>query len=300
MCDVTHGGTLYLGGFMLKKPTTYEEQIKKLKDLGFIIADEAFCKDVLSRISYYRLSAYFLVFKQPDGTYTPGVDFRTIFNLHEFDRKLRRLIFTALEELEIYVRAQLSYQHTHNYGADGYKNPNNFNSRHNHNDFTLRLDDLVKTSNKLSFVNHHINKYGGNFPLWVIMELFTFGMLSYFYAEMLTTDQKSLAHNVFIASVNDVKSWLYCCTNLRNMCAHSQRLYNSVFSVIPANISQVNPSSERKLFASVMALQRLYPCTKTWNNDFISDIKSLFEKYSDDVVLDYIGFPNDWEICIKK
>jgi abortive infection bacteriophage resistance protein len=285
---------------VLKKPATYKEQIEKLREYGFIINDEAFCEDVLSRISYYRLSAYFLTFKQDDGTYTPETSFNQIYNLHEFDRKLRRLLFSTLEELEIYIRAQLSYQHTHNYGAGGYKNPLNFNKRHSHSDFKTRLKDLIKTSNKLSFVNHHINKYSGNFPLWVIMELFTFGMLSYFYAEMLTPDQKYLAHNIFKASVTETKSWLYCCTNLRNMCAHSQRLYNSAFSVVPANIPQVDPQSQRKLFAAVMALQRLYPSVNKWNNDFIPAISNLIDEYSDNIVLQYIGFPDDWEVSMKK
>jgi len=45
---------------MLKPPSSYEQQIAKLRDHGCTVSDEAFCEEVLSRISYYRLSAYLL------------------------------------------------------------------------------------------------------------------------------------------------------------------------------------------------------------------------------------------------
>ena len=280
---------------MIKQSSTYEQQIAKLREHGCAVSDELFCKEILSRVSYYRLSAYFLTFKMEDGLYAPGTDFNKVFGIYEFDCKLRRLLFSVLEDLEIYLRAQLSYYHTQKYGALGYLNPDNFNSRHSHADFTARLDELVNGNDKLPFVAHHITKYNNQFPLWVIMELFTFGMLSYFYAEMLTPDRKKLAHKVFKTSVAEAKSWLYCCTNLRNMCAHSRRLYNSVFSVVPANIPGVDEFSGRRLFAALMAVRALYPCAEKWNNEFLSAMSALFDEYRDAILLRHIGFPADWK-----
>jgi abortive infection bacteriophage resistance protein len=280
---------------MLKRSATYAQQIAKLRDHGCIISDEAFCEEVLSRISYYRLSAYFLAFRRKDGSYLPGTDFNQVYMLYEFDRKLRRLLFSVIDELEVFLQAQLSYYHSHKYGADGYMNPINFNSRHDHPGFISRINDLVKSNEKLPFIKHHINNYDGKFPLWVISELFTFGMLSFFYADMITSDQKHLARNIFKTSVPNVKSWLYCCTNLRNVCAHSRRLYNAVSSVIPANILNVEKIHERKLFASIMAVRELYPDTEKWNNEFMPALSALIDEYSNTILLHYIGFPQDWE-----
>ena len=235
-----------------------------------------------------------------DGLYAPGTDFNLVYNLYEFDRKLRRLLFSVLEELEIYLRAQLSYYHSHKYGADGYMDPVNFNFHHDHVEFTGRLNDLINGNDKLPFVAHHINNYNSRFPIWVIMELFTFGMLSYFYSEMLTPDQKKVAHTIFKTSVREAKSWLYCCTNLRNVCAHSRRLYNGVFSVIPARIPNVPKSAERKIFAAIMAVRGLYPCADKWNNEFLPAMSSLFEEYKNVVLLKHIGFPNNWETIMRK
>ena len=42
---------------------TIKEQIEKLKENGFIIDDENYCKMILSSVNYYRLSGYFFPFK---------------------------------------------------------------------------------------------------------------------------------------------------------------------------------------------------------------------------------------------
>lgn len=146
---------------MLKQPATYTQQLEKLREHGCEISDNAFCEEVLARISYYRLTAYFLPFRTAGGKYKSGISFEKVYNLYEFDRKLRRLIFSVIEELEVYLRAQLSYYHAHKYGADGYLNPANFNSRHNHGRFSARINELLKSNSNVAFVNHHITKYSG-------------------------------------------------------------------------------------------------------------------------------------------
>ena len=47
----------------LKKPYTIDEQIKKLKDHGVVISDDAFARNVLQKVSYYRLSGYMLQYR---------------------------------------------------------------------------------------------------------------------------------------------------------------------------------------------------------------------------------------------
>jgi len=50
--------------------------------------------------------------------------------MHEFDRKIRVLIFSAIEEVGLHLRTQLSYYHANNYGALGYLNSENYNKYH--------------------------------------------------------------------------------------------------------------------------------------------------------------------------
>jgi abortive infection bacteriophage resistance protein len=295
------GGRLYYGGVpMLKKPATYAEQVAKLREHGCVVSDEAFCEEILAQVSYYRLSAYFLPFRTSSGKYKSGTDFLKVYRLYEFDRKLRRLIFSVIEELEVYLRAQLSYYHAHKYGSDGYMNPANFNTRHNHARFTERVEELLKRNDKVIFVKHHMTEYGGQFPLWVLTELFTFGMLSYFYADMITADQKRIAYDTFQTTVSSAKSWLYCCTDLRNLCAHYGRLYYSVFSAVPAKLPNVDKNTENSLFAAIMALRALYPDASKWDNEFLPSMIALFDEYAEDIELRHIGFPENWEDIMRK
>lgn len=47
-----------------KPPLTYQQQVELLKSRGLLFADEARAKRHLANISYYRMSAYMLPFKE--------------------------------------------------------------------------------------------------------------------------------------------------------------------------------------------------------------------------------------------
>ena len=69
---------------------------------------------------------------------------------------------------------------------------------------------------------------------WVICELFTFGMLyATFYNDLTTADKKEFAG----AQYKEMVSWLRCCTDLRNVCAHYGRLYFRIFTAMPSGFS---------------------------------------------------------------
>lgn len=80
----------------IKPHLSYEGQIDKLREKERVITDDSFCKNVLVNIGYYRLSAYFLPFKNADGNYMENLSFERVYRVYEFDRKLRNLCFTIL------------------------------------------------------------------------------------------------------------------------------------------------------------------------------------------------------------
>jgi abortive infection bacteriophage resistance protein len=278
----------------LKPPTTYNQQLEKLRSRGCQFSDISLCETILSRINYYRLSAYFLPFKKADGNYLPGTDFNAVYQIYEFDRKLRNLLFAAIEEVEIYLRAKFAYYHAHKYGVLGYLDAANYNTRHQHDKFKELIKTEIKNNRKVLFVQHHIDNYGGQFPIWVITELFTFGMLSYFYGDLPTLDQKQIAKDLFGTIPKNLVSWLRCCTDLRNICAHYGRLYFRIFTAIPANLPGLEKNAERRLFGAVLALKALYPDKNKWDTEIHSALCSLIKTYSPVIRLDHIGFPFDW------
>lgn len=232
-----------------------------------------------------------------NGNYLPGTDFNKIY---EFNRKIRNLLFAAIEEVEIYLRSQFAYFHAHKYGVTGYLIASNFNTKHQHNKFQKLIETEIQNNKKVLFVQHHITNYGGKFPIWVITELFTFGMLSYFYNDMPLTDQKHLAKELFQTIPKNLISWLRCCTDLRNICAHYGRLYYRIFTAIPANLPGLEKSTERRLYGAILALKALYSDIAKWNEEILGGIKKIMGLYSSVINLEHIGFPADWEAKLRK
>ena len=282
---------------ILKQPTKYEAQVSILKGRGCIINDEEFCKEQLSSINYYRISAYFLPFKKDDGSYEPGTSFEKIYRIYEFDRKLRNIIYSAIEVIEVSFRTRISYLHANKYGPLGYLEPKNFSNRHNSSKFESNINREIDNNKKVLFVKHHIQKYNSEFPIWVIIELFTFGMISYFYNDLKTSDQKEIAKQ-YNANYKDIKSWLRCLTDIRNICAHYGRLYYRIFSASPSGF-KLSEIDKRRLWPILLILKNLYPNYEKWNNEFIPMILELFKDYESDISLYHIAFPKDWDIELR-
>ncbi len=119
-----------------KPPKTYQEQIALLKERGVIFDDEKKAEHQLAAISYYRLSAYMFPFKKNVGghivdEFRYGTTWKDIYNLYVFDRKLRLLVFDAIEKIEVAVRCQIVYQLSHRYGSHWQDNPDIFKEPQN-------------------------------------------------------------------------------------------------------------------------------------------------------------------------
>lgn len=106
-----------------KPALTIEQQIDLLEQRGLTIADKERAARHLRNVSYYRISAYMLPYRilDADGNhldqFVPGSTWDDIYNLYKFDRKLRLLVFDAIERIEIALRTQVIYQLSHKYGS---------------------------------------------------------------------------------------------------------------------------------------------------------------------------------------
>ena len=276
----------------LKQPITFEQQLGLIKQRGCIVEDEAFALSVLADINYYRLSAYFLPFKDGER-YVSGTSFATIHSIYEFDRKLRSLLLALMEGLETRLRAQLANLHAHKYGALGYLDSQNFNSWHKHDLFMQHLSDVIAKNKRTLIVRHHQEKYESQFPIWVIIELFTFGMLSTFYSDMIREDQKNISRSIFRRSDTELRSWLICLTHLRNACAHYSRLYYTLFPARPAKMQGLDRVMNRRLFDYILISKALCEGTSYWDTEFQPAFLALMKSHSC-VQLKHIGFPNNW------
>lgn len=279
----------------IKSPTTFEEQIDKLHQRGCIIEDYDFAKKVLQQINYYRFTAYFLPFKQNDDTYMENTSFTTVYHIYEFDRKMRNILFSVIEQIELMLRTQLSYYHAHKYGALGYLEESNFSDQHDHKQFLIHVHTNIQNNKKQKFVKHHIEKYDSQFPVWVMLELSTLGELSFFYSDMHTQDKKELSKTIFNSHHQNIESWLQCITILRNYCAHYSRLYYTLFPAQPRTPKRFSYTLYRKLFDYILVLRFLHPNKQQWNSSFMPTLKALIDEYKTEIKLSHIGFTDNWE-----
>lgn len=281
-----------------KIPATVDEQIAKLRERGCIIEDETLVRDTLKYVNYYRLSNYFEPFSTDKHHYEEGTTFEKILRIYEMDRKLRSILIAALEEIEIALRAAISNFHALKYGALGYLNASTFSHSHNHPPFISKIKHLIEVNEDREFVRHYNSHHGGSFPLWVIMELFSFGTLAFFFKDMHAADKKTLAAEYYGCSSSEMDNWIFCLNELRNYCAHYNRLYGNEFPVEPKTPKGIEQPLKPDVFGYIIVMKQLYHNKPNWNERVVKPISRLLRKNADIIRLSDIGFPEGWETLI--
>ena len=95
----------------LKKPTTFDEQIERLKEHGMAIDDTLEAKNFLMQVSYYRFTGYCLQFRknENDSSFSNKISFGDICQIYWFDESMRKILRVYIEKLEIYFRTQIAH-----------------------------------------------------------------------------------------------------------------------------------------------------------------------------------------------
>ena len=215
--------------------------------------------------------------------------------IYEFDSDLRNLVSNAVEDIEVYLRDAISYYHAHKFGSDGYLNSQNYNKDHNHIIFVKKIEQCISENSRSLVVKHHREKYNGQFPIWVIIEYFSIGMISYFYKDMKNHDKANIAKELYGVNYQVLESWMRCLTDLRNRCAHYSRLYYWIFPALPKMPQDEKYVPTRRLFAQIYMLKLLYPDHTKWNNEFVKPLVRLMNKNKIYISKKHLDFPYRWK-----
>lgn len=294
----------------LKPALSFEDQLTRLKEEHNLqIADESEAISILAEVNYYRLSGYGLGLTDPTDKekYVDGISLEHIYRLYQFDSTLRNMLIHVIEHLEIQLRTQLSNHLALKYGSEGYTDPANFTSQ-TMKDGTPVHDAIMEGFRKecdhqknAPFVKHHMNKYGGRFPAWVAIELFTFGNLSSLYSIMRKEDQKAIAA-LYHTDAKYLGSWVLALVEVRNICAHYSRLYNMPLKQTPylyKEYRRYRSGPLNKLFPVLLVIKRMLRGDDLWHS-FERKLEALVDEYSDVVNLSFIEFPQDWKSVLSK
>lgn len=290
----------------LKPALSYDEQIERLSSVhNLVISDEEKAKDIIKRVNYYRLSGYGIGLKQKDDPekYIDGISLESISRLYNFDSRFKNLLIHTIEQIEIQLRAQISNYLALTYEPEGYMNPANFISKQTkdgseiHSNIISSFQTECSRQKNVPFVKHHQEKYEGHFPIWVAVELFTFGNLCSLYDIMIPADKKEIA-NLYNTEANHLSSWILALVEIQNICAHYSRLYNMPLKQTPylySEYKQYRSGRLNKVFPVIITIKRmLLPNPELWQS-FYDELVDLMDEYQDVVRLSFIGFPRNWK-----
>ena len=127
-----------------KQPTDITTQLSMLQQRGLIISDRDLVLKLLSSISYFRLASYWKRFEIDTNThqFVNGTRLEDIISLYNFDKELRTIIFTAIQDIEVALRTRIIHFFTEAwsvlvYGFCKIQQPNNLSDvSHKHTDRT--------------------------------------------------------------------------------------------------------------------------------------------------------------------
>lgn len=284
-----------------KPPLSCEKQIDLLANRGLVVSDRVKAEQFLSQVNYYRFSAYCLPFEIIRHKFHLGVTFERIQKLYEFDRRLRFLIDEALEVVEISVRTAVSYYLANKYGAFAHEDEKIFFNKKKHTEWLKKIHEETNRS-KETFVGHYKNKYENfpQIPLWMAVEVMSFGALSQLYHNLLRPEQIAIAKKIgYHSSV--LSSWLHTFTYTRNICAHHSRIWNRQLSIameIPkrGDWCTVNAKRIGSVIFAIKDLMSKLPIEKEIRLNWQNEINELLNNPVDiPKFYEVMGLLDDWK-----
>lgn len=299
-----------------------DEQIEILEQKGLVINDKEKAKDILFRENYFFVTGYRALFMEnfKDRHFIKGTTFEEMYAMFRFDRNLRNIMFKYVLIVENNIKSIISYQLSKKYGfkEKEYLNPKNYTQ----DSLKSRQvkDVLNKTKRQIrnniqhhSATHHYVTNYG-YIPLWVLVKVLSFGIVSELYNILKPDDQFKIATEYDI-NVEELSIYLNILANFRNICAHEDILYDHrTQRVIPNDIIHDRLRIEKidgeykygknDLFAIMIIMH--YMLTEDEFRNFVNEIGYEIDVLDGRVdvvplntILNKIGFPSNWRDILE-
>lgn len=278
-----------------------DEQIDLLKQRGLEI-DMPDASNYLRTIGFFRLSSYLhplLEHPKENNIFKKGAKFSQAVYLYRFDRKLRFLLFSQIDKIEVATRALMIEK-----GVPFTKDDYWLIDEKYYSDKELFKQSigLLKKEWRLSkedFAVKYKMKYEDYPPSWVLIELVSMGILSNLYIN-LNSDvlKKQIAGEFGLPSVV-FESWLFSLSGIRNICCHHARLWNRTIPNAPILLTNprsawidISQTDTRKLYYKIAMIKYILAYINPHN--FLKDRLIALQKEFSTVDFGMMGFPENW------
>lgn len=245
--------------------------LDQLKDVltderGLVVPNPDELKSYIARVNYYRFSGYAREFqidpRYGDNRFVKGTTFEEIREIMEIDSKMRSLLLRGLSSIEVATRSLIAHEYSRAYGETAfYLDSDFYNDSANPNEDKPNvivsgiLSDLERDkSNMVSrYVDRSIDgddlgsrllRYA-NVPIWVAVELVSFGRVSNLiaYAKDPAPAKAAAAH--FKLQWAPFAEVIHSLSVLRNLCAHQRQLWNRKMGILCPVQKKLKPRNVR-------------------------------------------------------
>ena len=307
---------------------TYRQQLNILRSRGMVIgkgSQGSRVMRILERENYYNvINGYkepFLASKATatnDEIYKTGTTFDEVFALYNFDRELRNIYLKFLLKIENTFKTVIAHEFSAKYGHDNYLKINNFdisNERNISSAIKLIGDIQQEIARQMSkhhqAVTHYMTEHG-YIPLWVLVNVLTFGKIENFYKNMKPAD-KTIVAKQFNLQPGELSKFMHMLALARNKCAHDERFFDIKFreSIHTKSIKNfsllglVRAKDGSYTYgtndAYALAIMFALLLSKTELNEFISSMRSAFNKLQKQLhtipasdIMSIMGFDANW------
>lgn len=303
---------------------TLDEQLEILESKGMVINNKDHAKDVLLRENYFFLSGYRHIFmtNKKDSKFIEGTTFEELYAMFTFDRKIRNVFFSFLLIVENNMKSIISYQLSKKYGfkEKDYLNPKNFSqdiskSRQIHDILNKMRRQIRVNGSEHTATLHYMDNYG-YIPLWILVKVLSFGIISELYGILKIEDQKDIA-DIYNLDVETLSIYLSLVANYRNICAHEEVLYDHRTQReipdckyhsdlgIEMNADHEYIYGKNDLFAIIIIFKKLLEPDEFRDlmNQINYEIEFLDGKINTvpvNIILNKCGFPDNWSQIVDE
>ena len=280
-----------------------DSQLQNLIEKGLTIDNYEYAHNWLTNVSSYRLKKYTYTFKDDDSlNFTTGTSFEQIIDLYLFDRKLKLILFDAIETIEVSVKSLISHLMSLKHGTHWYLDSSHFSDTFEYNKFIDKIKDefLEQEEPGVQRYRKFISEPELP-PSWMMIEFITLGTVSKMFEYLTSRQEKQEICKIFNLPENIFISWLHSFTHQRNRCAHHQRIvYRTIKHdiLLPSRIKHsflkdTDSISRSSLYCSILCMIHLIKKINP-ESKFRQSLLSLI-KESPQINFSKMGFIDNWE-----
>jgi abortive infection bacteriophage resistance protein len=312
---------------------SYRQQINILRSRGMVIGKGSQCSRamrILETENYYNvINGYKELFlaspatPASDEVYKTGTTFGEVYALYNFDRELRNIYLKYLLKIENTFKTVIAHEFSAKYGHDNYLKIENFDTSSERNiSSAIKLigdiqQEIARQMNKHHQVVTHYMTVHGYIPLWVLVNVLTFGKIENFYKNMKPND-KTIVSKQFGLQPDELAKFMHMLALARNKCAHDERFFDmkfkerihtksiknfSVLGIVRAKDGSYTYGTNDVYAIAIMFALLL---SKTDLKEFISSMKTTFNKLQKQLhtisateIMSMMGYDSNWTNLLK-